>query len=112
MGDHYAFDQAVVVEEGANGGLPVHCVASGVGLDPSEVGIFHEKEEPGSLTEVAEEDVPNDLCRAFTSGSQDLRVSAELENKAILSVDLLLPDATRVGKHSGCGQWIEALNEQ
>lgn len=109
MGDHYAVHQAVVVEGGVHGCLPVDCVASGIGLDSGQVGIFHVDKKPGSLAEVAEQDMPYDLSRAFAPCSQGWWIGAELENEAVLPVDRLLPNATRVGEHACGGQWIETL---
>ena len=84
MGYHYAFDRTVIIEEGVDGGLPVHSIAAGIGLDSGKVRVLHVDEQPGSLAEVAKEDMPYDLCRAFASSFQCLRISTELENEAIL----------------------------
>ena len=71
--------------------------------------ILYVNKKPGFLAEVAKQDMPNYLCRAFTPGLQRLRVSTKLEDEAILTIDFLLPYASSIRKHTSSGSRIKPL---
>lgn len=66
-------------------------------------------EKASPLAEVPEHDMPDDLGEALGPRLEGLRVSAQLENEAVLPVHLPLPDAPCAGEHARCSQWIQAL---
>nr|CAB3495550.1 unnamed protein product [Digitaria exilis] len=110
VGDHHAVvDGAVVLERGADGGLPVDGVAAGVRLDARQVRVLHVGQQARPLAEVAEQHVPDDLRRAFAPLPQRLRVRRQLEDEAVLAPHLLLPDAPSIGEQPRRRERVEAL---
>lgn len=110
--DHDALDGAVVLQRGADGGLPVDGVAAGVRLDAGEVGVLDVHDQAGALAEVAEQDVPDDLRRPLAPLLQRLRVGRQLEDEAVLAVHLLLADAPRLREQPRRRQRIEPLHRR
>uniref|UniRef100_J3LQQ7 Uncharacterized protein n=1 Tax=Oryza brachyantha TaxID=4533 RepID=J3LQQ7_ORYBR len=52
------------------------------------------------LAKISKHDMPNDLCKALTAPLKGLRVSAQLQNEAILPIHLPLPNAACTSKHA------------
>lgn len=73
------------------------------------MGVFNLDEETRFLAEVTKQIVPYDLCRTLTPSFQGLRISRELEDEAVLAIELILADASRICEETGCGSRIKTL---
>ncbi|CAL1355923.1 unnamed protein product [Linum trigynum] len=104
------FDAAVVPDEGGDVGLPEDAVVGPHRLDHlHQLGVAELDEQPGLVAEVAPNGVVEDLGAGRALELEDGVVGVELEDEAVLVLDLLLADEGRLDEQFGHAPGVQSL---